>query len=223
MASKKKSIANPLPCGQSEGWISKTSFDEEEKKKLKIYLLRFVSESEAIEASRLTGGFIADLTINTTVNATSFLAQMRLKDSDISFRSFESPNDLARGLRDDLIANDDFLVYEGEFVYICNSTLVSVAKEINKLKEFAPNQKKKEGKKRQNKSEFRRLDAIFRHLRNSFAHGQFTRFKKDDGSYYWALQDANSKGRVTARCLLKESTLDSWVNLITLRDKRYKR
>lgn len=223
MASKKKSIADALPCGQSEGWISKTSFDEEEKKKLKTYLLRFVSESEAIEASRLTGGFITDLTINTTVNATSFLAQMRLKDSDISFRSFESPNELARGLRDDLIANDDFLVYEGEFVYICNSTLVSVAKEINKLKEFAPNQKKKEGKKRQNKSEFRRLDAIFRHLRNSFAHGQFTRFKKDDGSYYWALQDANSKGRVTARCLLKESTLDSWVNLITLRDKRYKR
>ena len=32
MASKKKSIADPLPCGQSEGWISKTSFDEEEKK-----------------------------------------------------------------------------------------------------------------------------------------------------------------------------------------------
>ena len=109
-------------------------------------MLRFVSESEAIEASRLTGGFIADLTINTTVNATSFLAQMRLKDSDISFRSFESPNDLARGLRDDLIANDDFLVYEGEFVYICNSTLVSVAKEINKLKEFASIRRKKKGK-----------------------------------------------------------------------------
>lgn len=222
MASKKKMSAEPLLCGQSEGWISQTPLDDEGKKKVKAYCFRFVSESEAIESSRLTNGFIADLTINTTVSATSFLAQMRLKNADISFRSFESPGDLAKALIEDGLASDDFFEHENEFAYICNSAVAPLSKRINNLREFKPGQKKKEGKKRQNKSEFRRLDAVLRHLRNAFAHGQFTRYKRNDGTCVWALQDANSKGRITARFMLEETTLDSWASLITARDKRYR-
>ncbi len=221
MKTAKKADSTPFLARECEGWIAPRPVTGAGKEKLQKYLLRFVTESEAIGVTRLTVGFIDDLSINTTERATSFLLQMRLK-SNIKFRSFDSPANLASALRADSLAEDNFTDFETEFVYLCMSPAAGVTKRIEQLKEFAPGEEKKKGKKRQNKSEFHRLDAVFRHLRNAFAHGQFKRYTRTNGEIYWALQDSNSRGRVTARFLVKEDTLDSWMKLLINRDKRYR-
>ena len=221
-ATKKSSKKyEPLQAAKSEGWIDKTPLDGKGKEKLKHYLQRFVAETEAMDSSKRTGGFIDDLEIYTTERVRSFQLQMMLGES-VAFRSFEDPGRFGEALREMNLADDSFLESNVEFVYLCSSSSGALAKRINRLKEFRPNQPKKRDRKRQNKSEFRRLDALLRHLRNAFAHGQFRRVKQEDGAFVWALQDSNSRGRVTARFLLKESTLDSWETLIFGRDKRYR-
>ena len=210
-----------LLSAKSESWIGKTPLDKEGVERLQLYLQRFVAETEAIDSTRQTGGFIDDLSIYTTERASSFFLQMRLGES-ICFRTFEDPNRLGKALREDDLAADSFFETSSEFVYLCNSSSSALTKRIANLKEFQPDAPRKHGKKRQNKSEFRRLDALFRHLRNAFAHGQYKRIERHDGTVVWALQDSNSRGRVTARFLLNEKTLDSWRGLIINRDKRSK-
>lgn len=221
MTARKKISSSPLLTNESERWIATKPLTGEGKEKIQRYLLRFVTESEAIGVTGSTNGFIDDLSINTTERASSFLLQMRLK-ADIKFKAFNTPADLAKGLRDGGLADDSFTRATFEFVYLCSPGLPGVAKRVKELKEFAPGEAKKKGKKRQNKSEFHRLDAVFRHLRNAFAHGRFCRLENASGDAVWALQDSNSRGKVTARLLIKESTLDEWLKLLMGRDKRYR-
>lgn len=227
MSQKKKANNNKCahpPLKNDVSWIKQVheSYkDDVSKKKLRIYLQRFVSESEAIDATRQTNGFITDLNIYTTVQANAFLEQMCF-DSAVKTRWAYTPNDLAKAAHEAGNDSSDFIKRDYEFALICLSTAACLNKRIAGLSEFKPGAKTKTGRKRQNKSSFRRLDAVFRHLRNAFAHGQYLRVVKPDGSVWWALQDANGKGNVTARMLLKEDTLDAWVNLLSLRDKRYR-
>lgn len=220
MSKPKKNACRPLLTSKSESWITSEILNPEGKEKLQKYLLRFVTESEAIGVTRTTKGFIDDLRINTTGRATSFLTYMCLKNG-IDFRSFNSPASLANGLEDNALNTDRFINEATEFVYLCCSPVSPVIARIKQLAVFDPSRNPKKGKRRQNKSEFYRLDAVFRHLRNAFAHGQFRRIVQADGTVVWALQDSNTKGRVTARALVKETTLDSWYGLLMKRDKRY--
>ena len=79
MSQKKKANNNKCahpPLKNDVSWIKQVheSYkDDVSKKKLRIYLQRFVSESEAIDATRQTNGFITDLNIYTTVQANAFL------------------------------------------------------------------------------------------------------------------------------------------------------
>lgn len=57
-------------------------------------------------------------------------------------------------------------------------------------------------------------DAVYRHLRNGFAHGSFTEVRRKSGTKgkmepYLYLQDTNSRGQITTRFHLSKSRLDS--------------
>lgn len=60
------------------------------------------------------------------------------------------------------------------------------------------------------KKEFRWLDSLFRHLRNSMAHGQFRRVEANFGAAY-IFQDANADKNISARIVLSEKRLRQWV------------
>ena len=61
-------------------------------------------------------------------------------------------------------------------------------------------------KKQLVKNKISKLDALFRHLRNSLAHGSFNSFAAN-GSRIYVFQDANTKGDISARICISESNL----------------
>lgn len=220
MGKKKKSL--PLAAAHNSDWIEKAKVSDASAEPLKKYLKRFVCEAECLESSRLTNGFIKDFRIDRTERASSFMAFMRLVDDDsLRFRAFDTPGKLAEALDQDSFGSDLFLESQNEFVYITFSGNAQLKRSLEALQEFKKSSKHKTGRKKQNKSVFYRLDFMLRHLRNAFAHGQFRIVVSPEGETYWALQDANSRGRITSRMFLKQSTLDSWMNLFYRRDIRY--
>lgn len=56
------------------------------------------------------------------------------------------------------------------------------------------------------------LNALFYHIRNSFAHGRFDVVKSEADSIF-VMEDVNKKN-VSARMVLKESTLLNWIDII---------
>ncbi len=56
------------------------------------------------------------------------------------------------------------------------------------------------------------VDMLFRHIRNSFAHGGFTFIEKDEERFY-VLQD-ESCGCISARMIVKQSTLEKWMGIL---------
>lgn len=218
----KKKSQQALTIG-NVSWASKTPLCQDELDTLEKYLRRFVYESESIGSSNATNGFIKDFKIDRTQRASKFMTYMRLRDDPtLRFRYCNSPSELAEYLRTDQLDTDSFIYGQSEFVYITFSCPTLLSKAVNDLREFRKKPAKNVPSGKRNKSEFYRLDAVMRHLRNAFAHGQCRCITSPDGTPYWALQDANGHKRVTARMLLKQSTLDSWVDLFCQRDIRYR-
>lgn len=54
------------------------------------------------------------------------------------------------------------------------------------------------------------VDSLFRHIRNSFAHGSF-QTKIVQGASYLVLQDGNTKGKMSSRMVLKTERLETWI------------
>lgn len=183
-------------------------------------LVRFVYLSEAHGASKSTSGFIRDLRIDRTERASRLLHRLG-SDLGVDVRSYSNPDDLGKALSRDGLATGEFIHCDREFAYYVFSGHAAIAKRVKELSEFKVGAKRKTGSKRQNKSEFYRLDSLFRHLRNSLAHGQFVRVKTN-GKWYWAFQDSNVKGVVTSRWLLSEASLKKWLSIINSRDRRMK-
>lgn len=181
-------------------------------------LIRFVYLSEAHGVSKSTSGFISDLRIDRTERASSLYKKLG-SDLGVRVRAFSNPDDLGAALSEDGLAGDDFTNQDQEFAYFVFSGHSAIAKRVKELPEFRKGAVRKTGSKRQNKSEFYRLDSLFRHLRNSLAHGQFSKVD-NDGESFWAFQDSNAKGLVTSRWLLRETTLSKWAQLVNGRDKR---
>lgn len=70
----------PLKSKNSLGWLSTDPVDPSYKKKLQVYIQRFVYESEAVGCSRQTGGFIKDLNVNSSLRARNFISYLGLGD-----------------------------------------------------------------------------------------------------------------------------------------------
>ena len=70
------------------------------------------------------------------------------------------------------------------------------------------------------KSSQNQLDCIFYHIRNCFAHGRFDIIEKDD-DWIFCLEDFGTKNRVSARMILKKSTLLRWIEIIEGGEKAF--
>lgn len=217
---KKKHTKEALMADKCSGWIATGRLPQDRLAKLRLYATRFVIECEAVGTTRQTSGFIKDLRINTTQRVRAISKKLSLNES-IFYEAKSSPEDLAELLREDNVADDDFIGSELGFVYITFSGMKPVVEQVKCLREFRESATRKTGSAKQNKSEFYRLDSFFRHLRNAIAHGQYAYTERDDGAVFWAFQDVNAKGKVTSRMLVPESLLDSWVHELCARDKRY--
>lgn len=62
-----------------------------------------------------------------------------------------------------------------------------------------------------------KVEMLFRHIRNSFAHGLFTFVSKKNERFY-ILQDENKQHYISARMIIKHSTLKRWTEILD--DKR---
>lgn len=63
---------------------------------------------------------------------------------------------------------------------------------------------------------------IFRHIRNSFAHGRFMIYENNNKETVYVIEDGikkNGKLQVRARMILKKSTLLQWIEIITRRNE----
>ena len=58
------------------------------------------------------------------------------------------------------------------------------------------------------------VERIMYHIRNSLAHGLFCLVEKDDEHYY-IFQDTNKNQLISARMILKISTLKRWIKILT--------
>lgn len=202
---------------KATGWLR---FDRAvaESPFLSRLLVRFVYLSEAHGASKGTPGLIRDLRIDRTERASRLLKRLG-SDLGVDVRSYSGPDDLGKALSRDGLATGEFIYCDREFAYYVFSGHAAIAKRVKELSEFKVGAKTKTGSKRQSESEFYRLDSLFRHLRNSLAHGQFARIETG-GELFWAFQDSNAKGVVTSRWLLSEATLSKWAELVDKRDRK---
>ncbi|MBR2836421.1 MAG: hypothetical protein IKE43_12035 [Coriobacteriales bacterium] len=57
---------------------------------------------------------------------------------------------------------------------------------------------------------YKRLDALFRHIRNSLAHGLYSSFGEDDNQI-WVFQDHNQDQNISARLVLKQKRIHDWI------------
>lgn len=218
MSSKKTLVRSALRADDSTGWI-KTSKSVVDSPILPRLMVRFVYLSEARGVSKSREGFIKDLRVDRSERARSLYKKFEL-DGAVRLRAFSSPDDLGQALKSEGLSDNSFVQCHDEFAFFLFSGHAAITKRVGELPEFKKGAKRKSGSKRQNKSEFYRLDSLFRHLRNSLAHGQCMRIENAEGEAVWALQDSNARGIVTSRLLLREATLSEWIELVNKRDRR---
>lgn len=218
MSSKKTLVRSALRADDSTGWI-KTSKSVVDSPILPRLMVRFVYLSEARGVSKSREGFIKDLRVDRSERARSLYKKFEL-DGAVRLRAFSSPDDLGQALKSEGLSDNSFVQCHDEFAFFLFSGHAAITKRVGELPEFKKGAKRKSGSKRQSKSEFYRLDSLFRHLRNSLAHGQCMRIENAEGEAVWALQDSNARGIVTSRLLLREATLSEWIELVNKRDRR---
>lgn len=57
------------------------------------------------------------------------------------------------------------------------------------------------------------VNRLFRHIRNSLAHGRFA-IADSEGDEYYILQDVSNQGEVSARMIIRQSRLKEWMSLL---------
>lgn len=165
--------------------------------------------------------------LETTVQSDGFISRFSVADSDdaevlfqyllngVAFyasdtkRYASSADEVERLLSDHGLVAGDFW-QSGEFaVYtVPSKAITQVNHAVEQL--CASNTSLKEQKKTLIKDKYLQVDALFRHIRNSFAHGAF-QIKTVDGEKYLILQGCNTNGYVSSRMVLKTSRFESWI------------
>lgn len=189
---------------------------DEHVAKLRVFMQRFVYESEGIGCSHQTGGFVKDLTIDRTERAASFFNKL-ISITGVSSAVAKSKTEIAK-----LISSDTNPTNSPEVIRFITNSKSEVTNEIEGLKEFRKTSPMKNGRRKQVKQRFYELDSLLRHLRNGFAHGLAKPHTSPDGNVRWTIQDRSPSGDVTAYFNVKEETLLAWVNILNERDRRYR-
>lgn len=170
--------------------------------------------------------------LEVTVQSDGFIDRFRMSDSDDAETLFQALTEGVMVLTgsnrryatsfdevESLLSEHDLLSGEfwtkGEFVVytIPNDTKRQVKTLVDNLSKN--NVGLKEQKQKLIQDKFKCLDALFRHIRNSFAHGAFQMFDVR-GVGYLALQDGSLSSnpmQISSRMVISESRLSRWRTL----------
>ncbi|MEG1167684.1 MAG: hypothetical protein RSD93_06455 [Gordonibacter sp.] len=187
------------------GWVrTPVVFDEE---MAHIYE-RFLLGSMALGVSSMSEGFIDTLGIRNTILVKDFMELLELGDFAFEFK--ESVDEVERHIENLLETNCE--LWSGREYYVCNR---SCANQITEACTHLPEYAEVAGTPLANsgvkliKRRFYELDSIFRHIRNSLAHGTF-RVGGEGEQRMFFFYDLNKNSKITAVALLSFARLNEW-------------
>ena len=168
----------------------------------------FLIGSPAIGTSLLSQDFIDGQHVNTTAVA------IALRDKlvgDIPYKSFVSSSGLCEHVAT-LVASDASIWKQGEFAYFCLSFSKKAEEKIKGLRDYSQADVAGVGDEAAEivLQRFKEVDALYRHLRNSLAHGGFKVVETETGAGLFT-HDFNTSGNLSAVMFLKIERLRKWV------------
>lgn len=201
-------MANPGAVSKDHlEWLDfeKSDFSDFELRLIAELLLR----SPAIDVTRFSTGFVERFGVATTDAAEALLED--LTQDLVLYPDQESAEDLRSVLIKQDLLNGEFWRH-GEFILMTINVPNYVAIDLT-APILGSNGALSEQRAACAKRRYRRLDALFRHIRNALAHGQFQR-KDNLGDTCYIFQDANIDGNISARMVLSEERLQNWITRI---------
>lgn len=192
-------------------WLD--SLDTVETDLGQFILFEFLLFSPALEVSARSKGWISRFGVHDSDDAEVLFDELtknvRVLRSEKK-RYASNVDDLEHLLRAESLLDGDFWRHESFVVYtVPNEAKTQVKNAITAA--IDGNSQLKDRKRRLIQDKYLQVDALFRHIRNSIAHGAF-QIKEVDGSKRVCIfQDASFSGDLSARLVIKEETLREWV------------
>ena len=193
-------------------WIS--PLEESDPSFLYFLMKEFLIKSPALDVSVRSNGWITRFGVNDSDDAevlfdtlTEGINCFTSKKS----RYANSASEVERLLRENRCLTGPFWIEKQFAVYtIPNDVKSQVGSAIDTASKS--NAALKGAKRKLIKDKYLQMDALFRHIRNSLAHGSFQPRLIDERHKVCIFQDSSVSGDLSARIVLKEETLRKWTN-----------
>lgn len=169
-------------------------------------------KSPALDVSARSQGFINRFHIKNSLDAEALFEHLT-EGVDVlkpeGSRCASSADEVETLLRSSNLFNGPFW-NNGEFLLftVSSETKTQVKRFVDEID--SSNSRLGKQKAELVKIKFQMVDSLFRHIRNSFAHGSF-QTKIVQGTPHLVLQDGNTKGKMSARMVLKTERLEAWI------------
>ena len=177
-----------------------------------IIIQEFLLGTPALDVSYRSRGFINRFAIKDSADAETLFAYLMdgvnyFPNNSLGYASSASEVEKLLEERDLL---DGRFWLRGEFaVFVVSSrTKTQVSSIVEQMS--SNNHGLKAQKRKLVKKKFELVDSLFRHIRNSLAHGSFQVVATDAGDAI-ILQDSNEKGEVSSRMVFRISRLQEWI------------
>ena len=186
------------------GWLPEDTYRD---KTFGLLIRELLIRTPALDTSFRSDGFVERFHLKNVSDALTLYAY--LTDGVEVAKAFDSAGDLAEDLKDRHWDGDDFW-QDDEFIamVIPSDTKKGVSAAVGRLPQ---NTALYEEKRKVTIKYFNLDDAIFKHIRNSLAHGLFGKFETPKGAVVYAFQDSNTNHAVSARMVLSEERLKDWI------------
>jgi hypothetical protein len=206
-------MAEAMKAEQYSNWINKDITIDDE---LRSYYEMFLVGTPAWGLSR-KGRDLYDYYQYRTVDEYAVLfAQLVERISDIGFYEsypdlgeallkhkwlgfIEQPTDVTEAIHIYIGKYQDDELYKNHFM------------DLPAVENKGPNDERHEATEKKRKIAY--TNQIFRHLRNSLAHGQVAVLTCEKGKFY-IFQDENGKHNISARIIIQRSTLEKWITIL---------
>lgn len=192
-------------------WV--TPLNESDSEFIHFLIKEYLINSPALEVSARSKGWITRFGIKDSDDAEilfdSLTDKLRVFASDKQ-RCASSSAEVEKLLRANRCLDGPFWNEKPFIVYtIPNDAKSQVAAAISSSIEG--NSALKESKKKLVKAKYQQADALFRHIRNALAHGCFQPKLVDSRHRVCIFQDASITGELSARMVISEEVLRSWI------------
>lgn len=199
-----KAKVEPLKTDEHIGWLP---MDVKEDKTLQLLIQEFLIKTPALETSFRSKGFVERFHLHGVADALT-LYEYLTKDLEFVWER-DSAGTLAEKIKEKGWDADDFWD-KGELMAVLIPS--ATKKDVGMIVDGLPKATALVEERREvTKKYFNIDDAIFKHIRNSLAHGLFGVFDDSQGMRIYAFQDSNSNNDVSARIVLSEKRLRDWV------------